>query len=259
MKAQSKTGRVSGKVALVTGAASGLGRAAARMLTEEGARVILSDLDFDACTKAARETGASADPLRLDVTDEQQWRNALEEVVKTHGKMDVLVNSAGMALIADVENTNFEDWKKVHAVNLDGTFLGCKHAVRMMKLTGGGSIINMSSVSGIIGGFNLAAYNSSKGGVRLFTKSVALHCARRGYNIRCNSIHPTFIDTPMLEGMIAGAPDPVKAKQSLARQVPIGRIGHTEEVGYLVVYLACDESSFVTGAEMVIDGGVTAQ
>ncbi|MGA0159620.1 MAG: SDR family oxidoreductase, partial [bacterium] len=166
---------------------------------------------------------------------------------------------AGMVLIADVEQITLEDWRKVHAVNLDGTFLGCKHGVRVMKEFGAGSIINLSSVSGMIGGFNLAAYNSSKGAVRMLTKSVALHCARAGYGIRCNSIHPTFIETPMLESMIRDSPDPEKARQTLVRQVPLRRIGKPDDVANMIVYLASDESTFVTGTEMVIDGGVIAQ
>ena len=164
-----------------------------------------------------------------------------------------------MVLIADVEQISLEDWRRVHAVNLDGTFLGCKHGVRVMKEFGAGSIINLSSVSGLIGGFNLAAYNSSKAGVRLLTKSVALHCARSGYGIRCNSIHPTFIETPMLDQLIADAPDPEKARQTLVRQVPLRRIGKPDEVAQMIIYLASDESAFVTGTEMVIDGGVVDQ
>ena len=183
----------------------------------------------------------------------------LDETVKRFDRLDILVNSAGMVLIADVEEITLEDWRKVHAVNLDGTFLGCKHGVRVMKEFGAGSIINLSSVSGMIGGFNLAAYNSSKGAVRMLTKSVALHCARAGYGIRCNSIHPTFIETPMLESMIRDSPDPEKTRQTLVRQIPLRRIGKPDEVANMIVYLASDESTFVTGSEMVIDGGVIAQ
>ena len=197
--------------------------------------------------------------LKLDITEEEEWISVLDETVKRFDRLDILVNSAGMVLIADVEQITLEDWRKVHAVNLDGTFLGCKHGVRVMKEFGAGSIINLSSVSGMIGGFNLAAYNSSKGAVRMLTKSVALHCARAGYGIRCNSIHPTFIETPMLESMIRDSPDPEKARQTLVRQVPLRRIGKPDDVANMIVYLASDESTFVTGTEMVIDGGVIAQ
>lgn len=162
--------------------------------------------------------------------------------------------------MGDVENISFADWKKVHAINLDGTFLGTKYAIKAIKQSdGGGSIINLSSVSGLVGGYNFAAYNSSKGGVRLLTKSTALYCARMGYGIRCNSVHPTFIDTPMVQALIDNAPDPEKAERGLVRQIPLGRLGKAEEVAMMVVYLASDESAFVTGSEMVIDGGCTAQ
>ena len=252
-------GRVDGKIALVTGAASGIGLQASLRLAEEGARVMMTDINVENVKKEAEKLGRNAEFLKLDITLEEDWISALRETVKRFQSLDILVNSAGMVLIADVEQISLEDWRQVHAVNLDGTFLGCKHGVRVMKEFGAGSIINLSSVSGLIGGFNLAAYNSSKGAVRMLTKSVALHCARSGYGIRCNSIHPTFIETPMLDSMIQDAPDPEKARQTLIRQVPLKRIGTTDDVAKMIVYLASDESTFVTGTEMVIDGGVVAQ
>ena len=254
-----KMGRVDGKIALVTGAASGIGLQASLRLAEEGARVLMTDINVENGKKEAEKLGRNAEFLKLDITLEEDWISALRETVKRFQSLDILVNSAGMVLIADVEQISLEDWRRVHAVNLDGTFLGCKHGVRVMKEFGAGSIINLSSVSGLIGGFNLAAYNSSKGAVRMLSKSVALHCARSGYGIRCNSIHPTFIETPMLESMIQDAPDPEKARQTLIRQVPLRRIGTTDDVAKMIVYLASDESTFVTGTEMVIDGGVVAQ
>ena len=252
-------GRVDGKIALVTGAASGIGLQASLRLAEEGARVMMTDINVENGKKEAERLGRNAEFLKLDITLEEDWISVLRETVKRFQSLDILVNSAGMVLIADVEQISLEDWRHVHAVNLDGTFLGCKHGVRVMKEFGAGSIINLSSVSGLIGGFNLAAYNSSKGAVRMLTKSVALHCARSGYGIRCNSIHPTFIETPMLDSMIQDAPDPEKARQTLIRQVPLKRIGTTDDVAKMIVYLASDESTFVTGTEMVIDGGVVAQ
>ncbi len=252
-------GRVDGKIALVTGAASGIGLQASLRLAEEGARVMMTDINVENGKKEAEKLGRNAEFLKLDITLEEDWISVLRETVKHFQSLDILVNSAGMVLIADVEQISLEDWRQVHAVNLDGTFLGCKHGVRVMKEFGAGSIINLSSVSGLIGGFNLAAYNSSKGAVRMLTKSVALHCARSGYGIRCNSIHPTFIETPMLDSMIQDAPDPEKARQTLIRQVPLKRIGTTDDVAKMIVYLASDESTFVTGTEMVIDGGVVAQ
>ena len=252
-------GRLEGKTALVTGAASGIGLQTSIRLAEEGARVMMTDINLEKGLQQAEKLGANATFLKLDITEEEEWISVLDETVKRFDRLDILVNSAGMVLIADVEQITLEDWRKVHAVNLDGTFLGCKHGVRVMKEFGAGSIINLSSVSGMIGGFNLAAYNSSKGAVRMLTKSVALHCARAGYGIRCNSIHPTFIETPMLESMIRDSPDPEKARQTLVRQVPLRRIGKPDDVANMIVYLASDESTFVTGTEMVIDGGVIAQ
>ena len=252
-------GRLEGKTALVTGAASGIGLQTSIRLAEEGALVMMTDINHEEGLQQAEKLGANATFLKLDITEEEEWISVLDETVKRFGRLDILVNSAGMVLIADVEQITLEDWRKVHAINLDGTFLGCKHGVRVMKEFGAGSIINLSSVSGMIGGFNLAAYNSSKGAVRMLTKSVALHCARAGYGIRCNSIHPTFIETPMLESMIRDSPDPEKARQTLVRQVPLRRIGKPDDVANMIVYLASDESTFVTGTEMVIDGGVIAQ
>ncbi len=252
-------GRLEGKTALVTGAASGIGLQTSIRLAEEGARVMMTDINLEEGLQQAEKLGANAIFLKLDITEEEEWISVLDETVKRFDRLDILVNSAGMVLIADVEQITLEDWRKVHAVNLDGTFLGCKHGVRVMKDFGAGSIINLSSVSGMIGGFNLAAYNSSKGAVRMLTKSVALHCARAGYGIRCNSIHPTFIETPMLESMIRDSPDPEKARQTLVRQVPLRRIGKPDDVANMIVYLASDESTFVTGTEMVIDGGVIAR
>ncbi len=252
-------GRLEGKTALVTGAASGIGLQTSIRLAEDGARVMMTDINLEKVRQQAEKIDANATFLKLDITEEEEWISVLDETVKRFDRLDILVNSAGMVLIADVEQITLEDWRKVHAVNLDGTFLGCKHGVRVMKEFGAGSIINLSSVSGMIGGFNLAAYNSSKGAVRMLTKSVALHCARAGYGIRCNSIHPTFIETPMLESMIRDSPDPEKARQTLVRQVPLRRIGKPDDVANMIVYLASDESTFVTGTEMVIDGGVIAQ
>ncbi|MBX9746152.1 MAG: SDR family oxidoreductase, partial [Hyphomonadaceae bacterium] len=174
------------------------------------------------------------------------------------GPLDVLVNNAGVALGASVEDTSIEQWHWLMGINLDGVFLGTRYAIAAMK-SRGGSIINLSSIEGLIGDPNLAAYNASKGGVRLLTKSAALHCAKAGYGIRVNSIHPGYIRTPMVEGYIAAQPDPSAAKAAIAALHPLGHIGEPNDIAYGVLYLASDESKFVTGAELVIDGGYTAQ
>ncbi len=253
-------GRLEGKVALITGAASGLGACAARLMVREGAKVVLTDIAEDACRAVAEPLGNSAHVIALDVTSEEQWIAAIAGASDRFGGLHVLVNSAGIGLSKTVEEIALEEWRKVHAIDLDGVFMGCKHGVaEIKKHTGniGGSIINISSISGIIAGANMAAYNSAKAGVRLLSKSVALHCAKSGYNIRCNSVHPTFIDTPILDKYRDRFGNEVM-HQKLGRQVPLGRLGTPEEVGWPIVFLASDESSFMTGSEVIIDGGISA-
>jgi 3(or 17)beta-hydroxysteroid dehydrogenase len=252
-------GRVEGKVALVTGAASGLGKAAALMLVREGARVVVTDRDEAGAKDVATSLGEAARVWKLDVTQEADWVRVVDETLATFGRLDVVVNNAGIGIAKDIESLSLEEWRLVHAVNLDGVFLGCKHAVRGMRKCGArGSIINISSVAGLVGVENVPAYCSSKGGVRLLTKSVALHCARKGYGIRCNSIHPTFIETPMVEELASLGGDPVAGKARLTRMIPLGRMGEPNDVAYAVVYLASDESKLMTGSELVVDGGATA-
>lgn len=251
--------RVQDKIALVTGAASGLGLAIARLLAAEGAKVVLADRNDTDGQAAAAALGAPHRFVHLDVTNEAGWASVIAETLAAFGRLDILVNGAGIGLVSDVESTTLAQWRFVHAVNSDGVFLGCKAAIGTMKTTGGGSIINLSSVAGLVADPDLPAYCASKGAVRLFSKSVALHAARHNYNIRCNSVHPSFIATPMVDAMIAGAPDPAKMKRRLELSAPLGRLGQPEEVANLVLYLASDESKFVTGAELVIDGGLTAR
>tara|TARA_B100000029_G_scaffold475022_1_gene517955 strand:+ start:37 stop:807 length:771 start_codon:yes stop_codon:yes gene_type:complete len=253
--------RVEGKVVMVTGAASGLGLASSRKLIQEGARVILTDINQQALNdikehfKDFSETQFSTE--FLDVTSEESWQEIIEKIELEYGKINVLVNSAGISLGSDIVSTDFEIWKKVHQVNLDSVFLGCKYIIPKMAAHGPGSIINLSSISGIVAGWNTAAYNSSKAGVRLLTKSTALYCAKKGYDIRCNSIHPAFVNTPILDPIKQAFGDD-EAVRKLARQIPMNKIGDTDDVAYAVLYLASDESKFMTGAELVLDGGLSA-
>lgn len=251
-------GRVDGKVALITGGASGIGLAAARVFLDEGATMVLTDRDEPAGVAALAALDSHGTFHVLDVTCEDHWIAVTDAAVAEFGRIDVVVNSAGIALLKDIEATTLDEWRTLMAVNLDGTFLGCKHAVRIMKDCGGGSIVNMSSVMGLVGNGNLAAYCASKGGVRLLTKSVALHCARRGYNIRCNSVHPSFVETPMLQTMIASARDPMKMQASCTAAAPLGRLAQPTEIAQTILFLASDASSFMTGAELAVDGGMTA-
>ncbi len=253
--------RVSGKVAVVTGAASGLGFSAACKLLDEGARVILTDINKEVLESMnERLNSYSSSQYQTyyhDVSLEDSWKEVIDRVSLDFGELNVLVNSAGISLGADVVSTDYDIWKKVHQVNLDSVFLGCKYATPFMSKKGSGSIINISSISGIVAGWNTAAYNSSKAGVRHLTKSVALYCAKKGYDIRCNSVHPAFVNTPILDPLKQAFGED-KAVQKLARQIPINRIGEPEDVAFAILYLASDESKFMTGTEIVLDGGLSA-
>ncbi|MFN4276435.1 MAG: SDR family oxidoreductase [Ferrovibrio sp.] len=252
-------GRVANKVALITGGASGLGKATAIMMAKEGAKVAIADRNLDGARAVADEIGKNAIAVNLDVTSEQQWISALDVVEAAFGKLNVMVHSAGVGVLKSVEDISVEEWHFVHNVNLHGPFLGIKHGLPRMKAHAPGSIMIISSVSGIIAGHNMSAYNTSKAGARMLAKTTALHCAKRKYDIRCNSVHPTFIDTPMVQSMIYGGGDPALVRQKLESQVPLGKLGEPDDVASCILYLASDESKFVTGAEFVIDGGITAQ
>ena len=250
-------GRLAGKTVLISGGASGIGLATAQRALANGAHVAIGDIDASAGERAAREN-PGVHFVRLDVTSDASWGSAIDDVRTRFRRIDGVVNSAGVFILGDIETLSDQDWHRTQTVNVDGVFYGCRHAVRAMKERGG-SIVNMSSVSGIIGGHNVVAYNASKGAVRMLTKSVALHCAKQGYGIRCNSVHPTFVDTPMYRGIVENAREPERIRAALTAQVPLGRVAEPREVADLIVYLLSDESAFVTGAEMVIDGGMTAQ
>ncbi len=244
--------RLQDKIVLIAGAAGAIGKAVSAAVKREGGIAIATDLAGRAGIDHALIDHA------LDVTAEHDWQNVLAEVERAHGRLDGLVNAAGIALLATIEDTDYASWRRVLAVNLDGTFLGCKHAFALLK-RGGGAIVNLSSISGIVGGHNLAAYNASKGGVRLLTKSVALHGARLKPPVRCNSVHPAFLEGPMVDDILAQTGRPDIARGQLARDIPLGRLGEPSEVADMCVYLLSDESGFVTGAEFTIDGGLTAR
>lgn len=254
-------GRVQDKVALVTGAAQGLGAATATLLACQGAKVLLTDINVEGVEQRAAEINAlkpgSAEALEQDVTDENQWIQVIEATRSSFGGLHILVNNAGVGSVANIEEETFDNWRRVHAIDLDSVFLGSKHAIPLIAASGGGSIVNISSISGIIAGHNLAAYNSAKAAVRHLSKSIALHCAKARNGIRCNSVHPVFIDTPILDRIAAGQ-DRAAALEKLARQIPLGRVGRPDDVAYAVLYLASDESAFVTGSEIRVDGGISA-
>ncbi|WP_428385473.1 glucose 1-dehydrogenase [Nevskia ramosa] len=253
--------RVSNKVALVTGGAKGIGEACALLLAKEGAKVVVSDLDIAAgekVVKAIKAAGGEAIFIQQDVTDEASWPKAIAATVERFGALHVLVNNAGIAIPGSAVDATLADWRKTMAVNLDAVFLGTKYSIPAM--TGkNGSIINISSIEGIVADPNLASYNASKGGVRIFTKSAALHCGKNGLKVRVNSVHPGYIWTPMVEDYLKSIGDVAEGRAGLDSLHPIGHVGDVMDVAYGVLYLASDESKFVTGSELVIDGGYTAQ
>lgn len=251
--------RLEGKTVLITGAASGLGAAAARRLHREGAFVVVTDRNSADGAAVAGELGERGLFRELDVTREDQWISVIDGVMALRGRLDVLVNNAGIGITGTIEDATIEDFRRSHAVNVEGVFFGCKHAVRVMKARREGSIINLSSMAALVGAPNLCTYAATKGAVRSLTKSVALHCGQHGYGIRCNSIHPIFIETPMMHGMLEGSKDPEKLRRGLVKSIPLGRIGEPEDVAAAVAYLASEDARFLTGIELPIDGGFLAQ
>jgi len=249
-------GRVDGKVALITGGASGLGSATARILAEQGARVVITDIDEDAGAGVAAEIGHDVLFIRQDVASEADWKRVMSRIIEEYGKLDIVVNNAGILHMASIEDTSLEDWQRVQAVNSDGVFLGCKYAVEAMKgTTKGGSIINISSGAGLRPISLVPAYGASKSVVWNLTRTTALHCAESGYPIRCNSIHPGVIRTPMMEGTVPEGED-VDAMMALHAEVhPMKKLVTVEDVALSILYLASDESAIVTGVALPVDGG----
>ena len=253
--------RVAGKVVLVTGAGSGIGRATATLLAAEGATVIVTDINRAGGLEtvqriATLNSGSCARFEEQDTSREADWKRIIEDILAREGRLDGLVNNAGIAgpFPSTFESETVEQWQRILAINVQGVFLGCKHGVPALRSSGGGSIVNLSSLAAFLGTPDLSAYGASKGAVRQFTKTVAIDCARKGYKVRCNSVHPGIIMTPMGEGILPSE----KARERTRQRIPIGEFGTPEDIAYGVHYLISDESRFVTGTELVIDGGMNA-
>lgn len=257
------SGRLAGKIVLVTGGASGIGLATVEACAREDAVALMADIDTGAgATHAQRlkSAGLRVEFMQLDVTSEGDWRRVADDVMRRHGRLDVLVNNAGIARLAPIEEETLEGWRRTQAVNMEGVFLGTREAVRVMK-GHGGSIVNLSSIEGLIGEPLLPAYNASKGGVRLFTKSTALYCAQQGYGIRANSVHPGYVATPLIDNALAGlsSEKAVALHQDVLSRIPLARMAEPRDIANAILFLASDESSYMTGSELVIDGGYTAK
>jgi NAD(P)-dependent dehydrogenase (short-subunit alcohol dehydrogenase family) len=252
------SGRVGGKIALISGAGSGLGQATAIHLAREGARIVATDIDAGTADATAAsingEFQGAAVSAAHDVTKQDQWVSAVDLAASHFGGLDILVNNAGISLHGDVESTAYSDFQKLMDINLNSVFLGCQEAMKVMKKSEAGSIINISSVAGKMGNPNTIAYGTTKAGVAYMTKCVALDCAQKGYKVRCNSIHPTYIRTPLIDQFLHDD----GALERLNKMVPLGRINETEDVTFAILFLASDESAMMTGSELFIDGGLSA-
>lgn len=256
--------RLTNKIALITGAAQGIGQAIAKRFAEEGARVILTDINDELGLASCRAIGAGAEYRHLDVSSESDWEATQTYIQQQYGRLDVLVNNAGITGFLetegpfDPEHFSTSSWKRVHEINLDGVAFGCRAAIALMKSSPAASIVNISSRSGLVGIPGAAAYASSKAAIRNHSKSVALHCAQNGYPIRCNSIHPGAILTPMWDAMLGQGSERDAALKSVSKDIPLGTMGSPDDVAYAALYLASDESKYVTGIELNIDGGILA-
>ncbi len=258
--------RVRGRVALITGGASGIGRACAERLAEEGAHVVVTDIQDELgaeTVSAINGTGGSAEFLHHDVTSEDAWMQVIEHIRNSQGALHILVNNAGIGIACPIFEMSLADWQRQQAINLDGVFLGLKHGIPLIRDSGGGSVINISSVAGIKGAPGLSAYNATKGGVRLLTKGVALECAQARWNVRVNSVHPGIIDTPIwtTEGALGLAEEGsnrVDIESMAELSVPTGQVGQPRDIANGVLFLASDDSSYMTGTELIIDAGMCA-
>ncbi len=250
--------RVENKVVLISGGASGIGAASARLVVREGGKAAIADRDEAKGKALAAELGAAAHFVPLDVVREASWQEAVAATTQRFGGLHGLLNAAGIGVRNSIEDCSLEEYRRVNDINAMGTFLGCKAAIPAMKDSGGGSIVNISSVLGLRGAAQAMAYCASKGAVRTLTKNVALHCATMKYGIRCNSVHPGYIDTPMIAPRLAQNVGNMSGRQSLEEMHPLGRLGRAEEVAYMILFLLSEESGFSTGSEFVCDGGLTA-
>jgi len=249
-------GRVAGKVVLVTGGGSGIGRAAATLLANEGATMVVTDVDRPGGLQTVQQIGGAASFQPHDVSKDEEWKRVIAAVLAQHGRLDGLVNNAGISgpFPSTFETEDIDVWRRIFAVNVEGVFLGCKHGVPAIRDSGGGSIVNLSSLAALLGTPELSAYGASKGAVRQFTKTVAIECARKGYKVRCNSVHPGIILTSMGESLFKTEEIRERARQ----RVPLRELGRPEDIGYGILYLISDESRYMTGAELVIDAGMSA-
>lgn len=256
-------GRVAGKRAFITGGAQGLGACFAHMLADEGATVAVTDVNFDGAKRTAGAVNekhpGKAFAFSHDVTKKDEWESALAGAAEAMGGLSVLINNAGIGTWGSIEDETLDGWRRTFDIDVESIFVGTQLAMPYLKKSQPASIINISSVAGLIASGNMIAYNAAKSAVWMMSKSIALHCAKAGYDIRCNSVHPVFTRTPIVEPLIAMGGGGKEGEGKLKRQIPLGRLGEPEDVGYAILYLASDESRFVTASEFKIDGGITAQ
>ena len=255
--------RLENKIALVTGGGAGIGRAICQQFAANGATVCVSDINLDSAREVAvsiEASGGRAFAIEHNVACEQSWDAAVQQVMSRYGHFDVLVNNAGIVVLGTIEDTSLEDWKREEAVNVHGVFMGMQKAIAIMKENGGGSIVNISSIDGLVGDAKVVSYNAGKGSVRLMTKSAALHCASQQYNIRVNSVHTGYIMKPLVEQAFAAADEQwmQEYQEMKLSRIPLGHMGKPDYIAHGCVYLASEEAAYITGTELVIDGGFTA-